>query len=208
MSALQRIDDMVEASKQLLMQQYVQKSGVEGLISVFASQQQVLEDALFALYSNRYLASPATSGKTLDGIGDLVGVSRNGLEDDEFRILLYAKIADNAGNATLQTLLAVAAALFQSPVLWDATPATVGPSFTGGPFISLMVGTPKIPAALFPLVAKLLRQNLTAGVDITTLGIFDAKSTFAFAGPQAYVGGWGSVKDATVGAPYAALLPV
>lgn len=199
---------MVAASKQLLMQMYVGKANVEGLVSVFASQQQVIEDALFALYSNRYLSTPATSGKTLDGIGDLVGVARNGLQDLDYRLLIYAKIADNEGNATLQTLLQVAAALFQSSVIWDASPATVGPSFTGGPFILLMIGTPAIPARLYPLVAKLLRQNLTAGVDITTLGLFNAKSAFAFAGPQSYVGGWGSVKDPGVGAPYAALLPV
>lgn len=208
MSELVRIDDMVAASKQLLMTMYQGRAGVEGLIAAFAAHNQRIEDSFFALLAGRLLVTANTGGQTLDSIGDLVGVGRNGLPDEDFRLLIKAKVSENHADGTLPTLLRVVQQLFQSSAVWAGTPVSVTPSFVGGPFISLMIGSPAVPARLFSLATKLVRESRPGGINITTIGIFNAKQSFAFLGPQPWVGGWGSVNDTTVGAPFAGVLPL
>lgn len=207
MSELVRIDDTVAASKQLLMTMYQGRAGVEGLIAAFAAHNQRIEDQLFALASGRLLVTPTTAGQTLDNIGDLVGVGRNGLPDEDFRLLIKAKVAENNADGTLPTLLRVVQQLFASTAVFEKSPNTFARSGQGrGGWLALMVGTPGIPERLYPLVIRLIRQSLPAGVELAHLGTFRAAGALACDGPQPWVGGLGDVNDPAVGAPMASIL--
>jgi hypothetical protein len=205
MSDLQPITDYVAAGQALLMAQYKSAPNVNGLLAVFLGHSQRLEDALQQLAGGRTLAG--ASGGTLDGIGKLVGIDRNGLGDDAYRVLIYAKVAENNGDATLQTLLRVTSALFATSSLFAKTPNTLARSGQRqGAWVSMMVGSPGIPSGLYSLVLRLVQQSLPAGVDLAHLGTFNAASAFAFAGSRPWVTGWGTVKNKTAGGPMASLL--
>lgn len=206
MSELVKISDYVAAGQRLAMQQYAEKPNVQALLAAFLTHCQTIEDAFFPLATDRFLVTPTTSGATLDSIGDLVGIGRNGLDDATYRLLIQAKIADNRGDATLPTLLRVVRQLFNADAVFEKSPNSFARSGQArGAWLALMVGSPKVPARLYPLVAKLVAQAIPAGVELAHLGVFQSK-TFAFAGPQPWVGGFGDVNDSTVGAPLATLL--
>lgn len=205
MSALEPITDYVDSGKALLMSQYRGKERIEGLLGVFLAHHQTIENALQQIGPGRTLLD--ATGTTLDNIGKLVGIDRNGLADASYRVLLYAKVAENNGDATLQTLVRVASALFQTDNIFCKTPNSVARAGQKqGAYVVLMIGSPQVPKDLYGLIVKLLQQSLPSGVQFAHVGVFDASGCFAYAGDRPWVGGWGDVKDPTVGAPLADLI--
>jgi hypothetical protein len=85
-----------------------------------------------------------------------------------------------------------------------------GSNGVSGAFVGFSIGSPKLPAELWPVAQKLLSQNVGAAVSTEPLVQFDADKAFAFssvhAGAQPYVAGWGSISDDSKGAPYGGLM--
>ena len=116
------IDDHVEIATSRLPQQYKdatkkytpsyafeQLSGWESLIYSFVNPAQEMETIMGNMLVQRGLTT--ASGVNLDRIGQIVGVDRAGLPDDEYRIILIGQIAANNSNTTGDDLLGITSIL-------------------------------------------------------------------------------------------------
>lgn len=88
-----------------LIEQFKSCENIEALLDVFSAQVQDLEDVLFELIDNRFLDDAV--GEQLDGLGRIVNLQRNNLDDDTYRTQLKAQIATNASSGTVEDVVAV-----------------------------------------------------------------------------------------------------
>jgi hypothetical protein len=72
---------------------------------MFTKQVQDLEDAIYQMIDNRSIFN--SYGIQLDGIGDIVGLERNGLNDIDYKIAIYTKIAINTCTGSISEILQV-----------------------------------------------------------------------------------------------------
>ncbi len=84
------------------------------LASVFLDQAQTLEDAAFPLLGERGLDN--ATGDRLDRIGALVGETRSGRSDTDYRLALQAEIAVLASRGTAEDLLTIVQLFVQMTV--------------------------------------------------------------------------------------------
>ena len=108
----------------------------EDLTKLLAGRYQDLEDVAFPIISNKYLAN--ASGVTLDNIGALVGISRIlGQSDDDYRVLIYAKIAANTSNGTIPDIYNIMSILGATNIrVFDVYPASIELQYTASNIIS------------------------------------------------------------------------
>lgn len=196
--------DYVAEGAQLLRQAHRGKPKTVALMSAFMDVCQGVEDAMQTLVSPYDLEGAA--GDKLDRIGSLLGAERDGLDDGTFRLLIRGRIAARHADGTLRNLLAVAKALYQAKEVYAHAPTSegAGPACDGGQ-IGIMVGSPALPASLWPTAKTLLVDCLPAGVDLGFFGTFNADQALALAGTRAWVGGLGSTKNPSIGAPLASV---
>lgn len=81
------------------------KPRLEGLLRSYLDQIQDLEDFYFDLYVLRSVDS--AEDQQLDDLGDLVGQKRNGMQDDEYRLFVKARILANKSKGYNPTLLKI-----------------------------------------------------------------------------------------------------
>ena len=89
-----------------LLEQYKGNVGILALIDVFLGRTQLLEDSGWTLQTLRTLA--ASIGAQLDGLGEIVGLIRNGRGDDTYRIWLGAQILANSSMGDPARLINIA----------------------------------------------------------------------------------------------------
>ena len=82
-----------------LLHQYKGAANIEGLLGVYGTQVQELEDATHAMLLNRTLEN--ATGDQLDALGEIVGQERQGADDEDYRIKLKFRIGVNVSEATL-----------------------------------------------------------------------------------------------------------
>lgn len=92
-----------------LIEQFKGKANFLSVLAVFAQQIQDLEEAAFEVRDDTTLDSSV--GVQLDGIGDIVGIARQGLNDADYRVRIGAQILLNISSATIEQLIALVAAL-------------------------------------------------------------------------------------------------
>ncbi|PIQ23667.1 hypothetical protein COW36_06585 [bacterium (Candidatus Blackallbacteria) CG17_big_fil_post_rev_8_21_14_2_50_48_46] len=107
MRNLVQITDHVDQGLARLKQQFQQEGTFKELIRVFLQRYQTVENALFSLLLGRFLAF--AMGQMLDDIGTIVTLPRPSIltPDDEYRVLLYGRIAALNSNGTLPNLLGI-----------------------------------------------------------------------------------------------------
>lgn len=159
-------------------------SGVTGLMGSFVDQIQQLENQCFAVNTGQQLwdgnATPAV-GAQLDGIGQIVGIKRNGLNDATYILFIFAEIAANFSRATYLDVFNAASFLFNTTQIFiqDLQPATVSIEIAGSQL------DPTLNAA-----AAALLENVTAGgVGIAFVAVTPQPNAFrlssaAFATPN------------------------
>ena len=86
----------------LLVEQYELSSDMRGSIQAFASEVQELEDAGQELLFNRSLNNAV--GVQLDGVGEIVGETRQGRSDDDYRAGIRFRIFINKSSGEIETL--------------------------------------------------------------------------------------------------------
>lgn len=92
MNNLTQITDHSTAEARRLIDHF--KGGnFEELVEGLGGRWQELENALWAIITGRYIAN--ATGETLRNIGTDVGVDAVYTTDDAYRVLIYAKIAEN-----------------------------------------------------------------------------------------------------------------
>ncbi len=156
-----QLNNYVTLAVSRLLQQYQQRQRIVGMYTAIATQAQELENAIFALDGGRQLwngTSTPAYGAQLDGIGTIVGISRNGLDDQQYILFLFGKVAENFSDGTIQSVQAVIQFLFQP------TDYQVQEIFPAGHYVS--VENPAIPQSLYPLVESLIQNALGAAIKI------------------------------------------
>lgn len=98
-------DHVVEAVRNML-QQFRGKRAFEGLVSAIVRPFNTLETDGFALLLQRMDISVAV-GAQLDGIGSIVGLTRGGRVDADYRTALRAEIASHASHGRVDDLIDV-----------------------------------------------------------------------------------------------------
>lgn len=188
---IQQITDHIVAAKKRLLHQYKGKPRMEALIEALVTPLQPAEDAYFQLLEDRYLAT--AEGIQLDRLGTIVGIARDGLNDNKYRLRLRARIFVNVSNGEPETLILVYKLLTLSNlvIFEELFPAAAG----------LMCDGPDItdPEDV-QFIYDLMEAAAAAGVRIDFLGVFDDTNPFAFDGVVLPLGdGFGDTGNPSTG---------
>lgn len=104
--AVEHISDHVARALARLPQQFRGKVKIEALLSALVAPCQDLEDALYALLTERDVETAV--GQQLDDLGLIVGELRQGRDDDTYRRFVRARISVNKSKGTALDVLSVA----------------------------------------------------------------------------------------------------
>lgn len=99
------MDDIKGDSIEFLLSQFKGKEKVEGLIQASVSDLQEIENDIWQWRDSMNIET--AGGVFLDFIGALVGISRSGREDEEYRTRIYAQIGINTSHGTLDDIASV-----------------------------------------------------------------------------------------------------
>lgn len=105
MSNLVKITDHEQRALDRLISQFKGKINIENVIKIFTPQIQELENMFFDLLEKRYLS--IAEGAQLDEIGEILNQGRNGLNDDDYRVILYNKIAEYNSEGTAEDIIGI-----------------------------------------------------------------------------------------------------
>ena len=107
-----------------LIDQFKGQANIEAFIEAWAQQSQEVELAAFGVLLLTTLAN--AEGAQLDGLGEIVGVEREGRSDADYRVRIGAQILLNNASGTIEDLLALAVALgATTTVLTEVYPAKI-----------------------------------------------------------------------------------
>jgi len=107
--SLTRTIDHAEAGKQQLLEQFRGKPRIEAMVAAWLDQVQELELAIWARMGQRVLSD--AEGVALNVIGRIVGQTRGGRSDAEYRVWIAARIAANHSSGTPEELYRLVALL-------------------------------------------------------------------------------------------------
>lgn len=120
MSLTQRTDH-IEAGLARLVEQLKGKPKLTALLSIFLGQVQNIEDALWQLYTLRWLDT--ATGAQLDTLGRIVGEPRgNSVDDTEYRKRVRARVRTNLSSGTVNDLIAIFVGCFGLQVEIETQP--------------------------------------------------------------------------------------
>jgi hypothetical protein len=89
-----------------LPEQFKNKPRIYAWIKSYMVEVQLLEDALWDIFTKRLLQNSPT-GDLLDKIGKIVGQDRNGFDDASYLVFISARIKTNRSDGRRETLLAI-----------------------------------------------------------------------------------------------------
>jgi hypothetical protein len=191
--------DHVAGALSRLLEQFKNKPNVVALVSALVGVMQPLEAALWALYTQRQLAT--AFGAQLDVLGSIVGQPRNGLSDSDYARYLNARIATNVSDGRVEDLITVTRS-----VLNDAL-VTITISRPGAAAVEVIVTGDIVADALAAIVISFLRDARAAGIALVlrTQPALDATTYFtsvtAFTTGSLSIGGTVAAVDSTAGFP-------
>lgn len=180
---------------------------VRSMLATLVEQLQEIEDVTLPL--QRGLSLAEMEGQALDDYGSLVGVPRNGLDDESYRALIKGTIGSNYSDGTGPVLMDALAQLFQAAALFRKDPNAQGSAASNAPgrnTVAFGIGSPNLPKNLYPLAISTFQNALSAGSMLYYLSRFDAGGAFAAAGPAPWVRGFGDVSNPATGGKMADLL--
>lgn len=108
---LEQITDYGEVGKNLTPSRFKGKSGYEGQMSAYDKQLNDIEAANYSLYVDMWIDT--SFGESLDFIGDIVDIARNGRDDESYRVLIKLKIKINVGAGQPELVLEVVRELYK-----------------------------------------------------------------------------------------------
>lgn len=195
------ITNHVQQALQRLLQQYKGRPLIAGFYTAFVQQIQDLENSGNLIEPGLQIWDGTTTpsvGAQLDLIGRIVGISRNGLDDAQYILVIFGKIAENFSDDTIQSVLAVVGYLFQAQEI------LVQEIFPAGLYIQVL--EPAIPSNFFPLVVNLIQNAMGGGIKLV-IGSSPTVNTFRFSGPGVTsANGFGTVSDPDSGGIFAGLI--
>ncbi|WP_406672404.1 DUF2612 domain-containing protein [Natronospira sp.] len=105
MSDLVYIPDFRDMASSLLLSQYRESPRVQALIKALAGATQEIEDISFDLLVSTTIT--AASGWALDQWGAVVGEDRGGLDDEDYRRFIEARILANLSDDSTDRMISV-----------------------------------------------------------------------------------------------------
>ncbi len=131
---LEFITDWVERALALLVQQFKTKDDFKKFLECLLEEAQVIENVAKDLYFNRRLENAI--GEQLDGIGQIVALERQGLDDDKYRDALKFQILLNASKGDPEILILALKEFTQSTIakLYELFPAACYGEFSSETF--------------------------------------------------------------------------
>lgn len=102
---LTRKIDFVDAIKKLLIQQFKNKPNFEAFLGAIGESMQEIENMLIDMWQARWLDN--ATGVQLDGIGSIVGIARNNLDDEAYRTRIRVRVRLNLSNGTPDDILKI-----------------------------------------------------------------------------------------------------
>lgn len=149
-------------------------NNLELLVRSYAVEAQALNDAATELLDAVSLDEAV--GVQLDGLGQIIGIERNGLSDGLYRSLLRAYIRVNTSGGTIEDLLEIAR--LASNTTAAAQAFTYAESYPGEFLIEFGI---TLNAGLGAIVAEAVYQGKPAGVHGQT-SYWEQVPVFAFDG--------------------------
>ncbi|QMV49888.1 MAG: hypothetical protein [Mu-like cryoconite phage AB09] len=170
-----------------LLEQYKDKPNIKALIDSLVAPIQTLEDAFDDLNNKRGIAGAV--GVQLDRLGDIVGVTRDGLSDEPYRTRIRIRVIQNLSQGEPDRLIQVYGSLLSaSLVLYQE-------NYPAG---SNLMANADIPDSQATEIYKQIQEIAPVGSRVDYIGSFPAKA-FAFAGGITQSAGFGSITDPSVG---------
>lgn len=188
------ITNHIEAGKERLREQYKNIPEILALIDSFVGGLQELENSIFDLFTSRTITLGV--GYQLDQLGVLLDRSRNGRSDEDYRIILLAKIAQNISRGTPEDVIGVFKLLSKS------NKVQLGDGKKGE--IYLLADHVLTQDEINFLLSEMNFVD-SAGVRIHGIGRFDPDDSFAFNGSD-LARGFGSIYDVNKGGKFATLV--
>ena len=139
-----------------LPEQFKAKANIAALISSIVAPMQDVEDALQQLLTERRITTAA--GIQLDAIGRVVGQSRIGLSDTDYRRYLLARVSANRSQGTSENILRVARMIVN-----DAT-VDIELDNQGAAALVMRIPRSATDATLASILLDFLRSSTTGGV--------------------------------------------
>lgn len=190
-----RIADHADRAVDRLAFQF-RKPNMEALIRAFCVPVQRLEDALWQLYTERFVDTAI--GAQLDLIGKVVKQPRLGYLDADYRRLVKARISVNKSNGTTNNLLRVARLVLGA----DADSLQAEPQY---PATIVIRAVGAISADLATLTAGMLKQAKSGGVRLFfEYSLAEDAGTFAFDGGTGL--GFGDSTNPATGGQFAGVI--
>lgn len=157
-----------------LNEQYKDKTKLRDALSSYASETQPLEGAMIQLLVERTVDTAI--GAQLDAIGSIVGESRDGAGDDDYRRRIRARISVNSSDGLIEDLITVTILIIDDPALdLDIDQLAVAS-------VAVNVLAPAVPTSLHTILFNFLRDTVGAGVKLTVESSEDvADEMFTFA---------------------------
>lgn len=185
-----------------LLAQYKGQPNLTAAFTAFIEQFQEIEDATYDIDTAMQLwdgtETPAL-GSQLDAIGEIVGISRNGLPDDEYILFIFGKIAENFSDSTVQAIGTVVSYLYAvaNPQLFELYPAAIAFEVTGS----------TIPTRLWKLALGLVANSIGGGITLAFGAASMETDVFSFDGPNSGPNdGFGDANDPSVGGVFIELI--
>jgi hypothetical protein len=178
-----------------LLQQYKEAENLKNLLSVWTGRTQQLEDELHGMFTSRALFD--AFGVQLDLIGQIVGIAREGYDDETYRKFLLFKIGTNKSDGTAETVIE----LFRLVGGSDRVQLTN----EGDGSFSLIFSTLNRPEWQ-AFLEEHMAEVAAAGVDISAFIEYAPEIAFAFAGDPLVDRGFGDALDSSVGGEFAGVV--
>lgn len=150
--SIAQITDHEARALATMLSQWASSPRFQGLVTAAVAQVQTMDDTAYALVTDRML--PVAEGAQLDQLGRLVGQSRLGLSDDDFRRLIGVRILANRAGGRADTITRVIAGVVGVAVKYE------GPIY----------GT-----SLYPYTAPQAEYRLTWSTDDATSAELEAQ---------------------------------
>jgi hypothetical protein len=154
-----------------IIEQYKCSESMKAIVTALTEQVQIIEDESFGLFSRLDLAN--ATGVLLDQYGTIIGLDRNGLDDDTYRLFLFAKIGQNTSNGEPERVIDNYKLLSgsSSVQLQEFFPAGIGLSGDGD-----------FNNASLQDVYEVIQSIVAAGVRVDSMTFFDSSCYFSFDG--------------------------
>lgn len=107
-----QITNYAERLKSLLLYQFQQKANFTAFVDAIAVSMQDLEDQAYRFFNE--LSLNEAVGAQLDGIGEILGETRQNRTDDDYRAFLSVRITINISRGEPETLISVLSAITES----------------------------------------------------------------------------------------------